>query len=87
MNIKDVHKWEQAIVILLNFDGWNLEWCAGGNKIYDAIGKTQKGFDCVIEMKFRKKYYDTTFWNNKKVKKPCYLLPENIASIINRNDE
>ena len=27
-------------------------------RIMDAIGKTPKGFDCVIEMKFRNKYYE-----------------------------
>jgi hypothetical protein len=138
LNIDEVHKWEQAIVILLNFDGWELEWCGGGFEHFDAKGKTPKGFDCVIEMKFRNKYYedkllekykydqlmlmddsivklyfindpkvnclfwlndikmpdpkdmwcpDRTFWNSKKVKKPCYLLNENLASIINKNDE
>lgn len=138
MNIKDVHKWEQAIIILLNFDGWDLEWCGGGFDHYDAIGRTPKGFECVMEMKFRQKYYttkllevdkynrlmdmphdmvklyfindpkvnclfwlneiklpepvemycpDTTLWNSKKVKKPCYLLPEEDSSIINYNQE
>jgi len=29
---------------------------------------------------------DTTLWNSKKVKKPCYLINENFASIINCND-
>jgi hypothetical protein len=138
LNIKDVHKWEQAIIILLNFDGWDLEWCGGGFDHYDAIGRTPKGFECVMEMKFRQKYYttkllevdkynrlmdmphdmvklyfindpkvnclfwlneiklpepvemycpDTTLWNSKKVKKPCYLLPEEDSSIINYNQE
>ena len=27
----------------------------------------------------------TSFWNTKKVLKPCYLIPENDASIINPN--
>ena len=57
MGIKTINEWEKAVVFLLNLDGWDLEWCAGGNKIYDAIGKTPKGKDCVLEMKFRKTHY------------------------------
>ena len=136
MNIQDVHKWEKAVITLLNFDGWELEWCGGGFDHYDAVGRTPKGFECVMEMKFRQKYYaakmlevdkykrlmdmphdmvklyfvndpranylfwlnqiklpepvemycpDTTLWNSKKIKKPCYLLSEENASIINKN--
>lgn len=57
MNIDDVHKYEQVVISFLNFDHWNLKWCGGSYEHYDAIGKTPKGFDCVIEMKFRNKYY------------------------------
>ena len=133
--IKNVHKWEQAIIHLLNLDGWQLEWTGKGYEHYDAIGKSPKGADVVIEMKFRNKYYedkmlekykydkliatgktalyfvndpkgnylfwlntlkdlkevemycpDTTLWTKKKVKKPCYLIPEQKASIINLRD-
>ena len=128
MNINKVHQWEQAIVTLLNLDGWELEWCGGGYEHYDAQGKTPKGLDCVIEIKFRKTHYqdkmiekykydklisdnrvalyfvndpkgnylywlndievkdpvdmycpDTTLWTKKRIKKPCYLIPENQA--------
>lgn len=58
MGIKEVHKWEKAVVMLLNLDGWDLKWSGKGFNHYDAIGKTPKGFDCVIEMKFRNKYYE-----------------------------
>ena len=58
MEIKTINDWEKAVVFLLNLDGWDLQHCGTGNKTYDAIGKTQKGVDCVIEMKFRKKYYE-----------------------------
>tara|TARA_R110000822_G_scaffold18606_7_gene61390 strand:- start:692 stop:1117 length:426 start_codon:yes stop_codon:yes gene_type:complete len=136
--IDEVHKWEQAVVTLLNFDTWELEWCGGGFEHYDAKGKTPKGIDCVIEMKFRNKYYedkllekykydklmsmdedivkiyfindpkanylfwlnsialpepvnmwcpDTTLWTKKKVMKPCYLLPEKLATYITKNEE
>jgi hypothetical protein len=66
MELKKVNDWEKAVVFLLNLDGWELEWCAAGNKIYDAVGKTPKGKDCVIEMKFRTKYYDTKMLEKDK---------------------
>ena len=55
--IKDVHKWEQAVITLLNLDGWNLEHTGEGFEHYDAIGTSPKGTNVVIEMKFRNKYY------------------------------
>ena len=58
MKIDEVHVWEKALVTLLNFDDWDLEWCGGGYEHYDAKGKTPKGLDCVIEMKFRNAYYE-----------------------------
>tara|TARA_R100001460_G_scaffold105183_4_gene151516 strand:+ start:4696 stop:5112 length:417 start_codon:yes stop_codon:yes gene_type:complete len=58
MGLKKINKFEQAVVMLFNLDGWDLKWCGKGYEHYDAIGKTPKGFDCVIEMKFRKKYYE-----------------------------
>ncbi len=133
MKIEEVHIWEKALVTLLNFDKWELEWCGGGYEHFDAKGKTPKGFDCVVEMKFRNKYYedkmlekykydklfemnkdivklyfisdpkgsymfwlnklkmpdpkdmwcpDTTLWTKKKILKPCYLIPENLAATI-----
>ena len=133
--IKDVHKWELAVIHLLNLDGWNLKHTGEGFEHYDAIGTSPKGTEVVIEMKFRNKYYkekmlevykydklietgkialyfvndpkgnymfwlndlkdlkskdmycpDTTLWTKKKVLKPCYLLDEAQASIINLND-
>jgi len=109
-----------------------------GSVSWDAEGKTPfpKSQDCVIEMKFRNKYYetkiiekakfdkliatgkvalyfvndpkgnylfwlnnlkdlevkkmycpDTTLWGSKKVSKPCYLLKESDAAIVNINEE
>ena len=26
MGIREVHKWEKAVVMLLNLDGWDLKW-------------------------------------------------------------
>lgn len=57
MTVEQISKYEKAVVSLLNFDGWDLEWCGGGFEHYDAKGKTSKGFECRIEMKFRNKYY------------------------------
>lgn len=60
MNISKTNEFEKAVILLLNtFDGWNLEHTGASNKVYDAIGTTPKGKKCVIEMKFRKKYYET----------------------------
>ena len=138
MMIKEIHKWEQSVVTLLNLDGWTLNHTGEGSKSWDAEGKTPfpKSQDCVIEMKFRNKYYetkiiekakfdkliatgkialyfvndpkgnymfwlnnlkdlevknmycpDTTLWSNKKVSKPCYLLKESDATIININEK
>ena len=134
--IEKIHNWEKAVVTLLNLDGWNLTHTGKGNESWDAIGTTPKGQECVIEMKFRNKYYDTkilekfkydklietgkvalylvndpkgnymfwlnnlkdlqtkdiycpdtTLWTKKKILKPCYLLKEKDAAIINLNEE
>jgi len=58
MAVSKIHKLEKALINFLNFDGWELEWTGEGYTHYDAKGKTPKGFDCVIEMKFRNKYYE-----------------------------
>lgn len=50
-------KWEQAIIHTLNLDGWQLEWTGKDFEHYDAKGKTPKGYDCIIEIKVRNKYY------------------------------
>lgn len=133
--INQVHIWEQAVVHLLNLDGWNLTHTGGGTKSWDAEGYTPKNKEVVIEMKFRNKHYQekmiqldkynkliatnktalyfvndpkgnymfwlnnlkdlklidfylpyTTLWNSNKLKKPCYLLDESLASVINLND-
>jgi hypothetical protein len=62
MGIKKINQWEKAVVMLLNFDGWQLEWTGEGSSRFDAKGftpeKNGKRFRCVIEMKFRNKYYE-----------------------------
>jgi len=66
MEVSKIHKLEQATVHLLNLEGWELEWTGAGNERYDAKGKTPKGFDCIIEMKFRTKYYETKMLEKDK---------------------
>ena len=85
MELKKVNDWEKAVVFLLNLDGWELEWCGAGNKIYDAVGKTPKGKDCVIEMKFRTKYYDTKMLEKDKYD-ALMALDSNIVKIYFVND-
>ena len=134
-DIKIIHRFERAVVQLLNFDGWDLEWTGHSTAHCDAIGFTPKNISCCIEIKFRQKYYEkkllekykydrlmemdqevalyfvndpvgnymfwlndiempelkdmfcpsTTMWNEEKVLKPCYLLNEHDAHIINKS--
>lgn len=136
MDIKKVHKLENAYIQLLRLDGWDLTWTGEGHEHCDAVGITPKGHTCALEMKFRKKYYetkllekykydrlfnmeqevklyfvndprgnylfwlndiempppqdmwcpDTTLWTKKKMLKPCYLLREEQAAVVNRYD-
>ena len=85
MGIKKVNEWEKAVVVLLNLDGWDLEWCGQGFSRYDAKGKTPKGKECVIEMKFRNKYYA-----DKMLEKDKYdalmKLDEDIIKLFFVND-
>lgn len=66
MDINSVHEWEQTVVGILNFNGWQLEWCGGKFEYYDAKGLTPKNKKCVIEIKFRHKYYKTKMLEKKK---------------------
>jgi len=137
VGIKKIKEYEKALVLLLNLDGWELKLPDNDSSRYDAYGLTPKGKKCVIEMKFRNKYYetkmlekdkydalmeidaevikiyfvadtkgnylywlnnlkmpktvkkycpDTTMWTKKRLLKEVYLLTENMASIINLNE-
>ena len=66
MGLSKIHQLEKAMVLILNLDGWDLEHSGEGFERYDAKGKTPKGFDCVIEMKFRKKHYETKMLEKDK---------------------
>ena len=83
MGINKIHKLEQAVVMILNIDGWDLEWTGEKYQNYDAKGKTPKGLDCVIEMKFRDKYYE-----KKLIEKDKYnsLMKLNVVALYFVND-
>ena len=67
--INKIHKLEQTIVQILNLDGWQLKWTGEGSESWDAEGLTPKGKECVIEMKFRNKHYDTKMLEKAKYDK------------------
>jgi hypothetical protein len=83
VGINKIHKLEQAVVMILNIDGWDLEWTGEKYQNYDAKGKTPKGLDCVIEMKFRDKYYE-----KKLIEKDKYdsLMKLNVVALYFVND-
>ena len=73
MKLEQVQEYEKAVVFLLNLDGWDLKWTGNEDKYkhYDAEGKTPKGFRCVLEMKFRNKYYPEKLLEKSKL---VYLM-------------
>ena len=83
MKLSKVHQLEQAVVTLLNLDGWNLEHCGNGFEHFDCIGTTPKGVQCIIEMKFRKKYYEEKMIEKYKYDK---LLEEDALALYFVND-
>lgn len=58
MNLQKTHRFEQALVAFYNIDGWDLTHTGEGFLPYDASGYTPKGHRCIMEMKFRTKYYE-----------------------------
>ena len=80
MDLKTINAYEKAVVYLLNIDGWELEWCGGEYEHYDAKGITPKGFECVIEMKFRKDYYANKMLEKYKYDK-LMALPDKIVKL------
>lgn len=81
MNRETIDKLEKAVVLFLNkFDGWNLTHTGDGMLHYDAEGYTPKGRQCVIEMKFRKKYYETKMLEVSKYNN-LMSLPDHIVKI------
>ena len=70
MNKEKTNKFEQAVVSILNIDGWQLNWCCDTNNLYDAEGLTPekegKRNKCVIEIKFRNVYYEDKLLEKNK---------------------
>jgi len=85
MNMADVKRWEQAVVTVLTLSGWDLDWCAGKFEHYDAIGETPKGHQCVIEMKFRSKYYPAKMLEKYKYDK-LMEMPYDLVKLYFVND-
>ena len=85
MTINKVHLLEQAVVKILNLDGWDLDWSGGGFEHYDAVGETPKGRPCVIEMKFRNKYYETKMLEVAKYEN-LMDMPEDMVKLYFVND-
>ena len=85
MKIKEIHRWEQAIIHVLNLTGWDLEWCGGKFEHYDAIGATPKGKECVMEMKFRQKYYNLKMLEKYKYDK-LMDMPFDLVKLYFVND-
>lgn len=85
MGLKKINDLEKAVVFLLNLDGWDLEWCGEGYSRYDAKGITPKGKQCVIEMKFRKTYYEEKMLEKDKFD-ALMKLDKDIVKIFFVND-
>lgn len=85
MGISKIHTWEKAVIAVLNILGWELEWTGEKFDSWDAKGKTPKGFPCVIEMKFRNKYYEEKLLEKSKYD-ALMKLPEDIVKIYFVND-
>jgi len=69
MSLSRVHQFEQSIVSLLNLQGWHLEWCGGGYEHFDSV---------VMEIKWRKKYYEKKMIEKYKYDK---LLAEDAEAL------
>lgn len=66
MTRADVYELENELIFLLNMSGWKIKWSEEKYCRYDAIGTDLKGQTCVLEFKFRRKYYPTKILETKK---------------------
>jgi len=85
MEIKEVHKWEKAVVVILNIIGWDLKWIGDEDKSWDAEGLSPKNRKVVIEMKFREKYYEEKLLEKYKYD-VLMKLPDDIVKLYFVND-
>ena len=80
MSLSKTHQLEKAVILILRLDGWDLTHTGGDYTFYDAEGYTPKGRKCVMEMKFRNKYYETKMLEVDKYNK-LMALPDDIVKI------
>jgi hypothetical protein len=80
MSLSKVHELEKAVILILQLDGWDLTHTGGDYTFYDAEGYTPKGRKCVMEMKFRNKYYDTKMLEVDKYNR-LMALPDDVVKI------
>ena len=73
----------KSCIVGFKIDGWDLEWVGDKNLPYDAIGTTPKGYDCVMEMKFRDKYYEEKLLEKQKYDE---LMKLNVVALYFVND-
>lgn len=66
MTRADVYVLENELIFLLNMSGWKIKWSEEKYCRYDAIGTDLKGQSCVLEFKFRRKFYKTKILETKK---------------------
>jgi len=78
--VKQIHKLERIVVDRLNEQGWELKWTGGEYEHYDAEGYTKKNKRCVIEMKFRKAFYEEKLLEKFKYDE-LMKLPKDIIKI------
>tara|TARA_R100001443_G_scaffold36876_2_gene50683 strand:- start:443 stop:856 length:414 start_codon:yes stop_codon:yes gene_type:complete len=83
--INNIQKWEKAVVAIFNILGWDLVWSKNQFEHYDARGLTPKGFECVIEMKFRNDYYEKKLLEKYKYDK-LMEMDEDIVKLYFVND-
>ena len=83
--INNIQKWEKAVVAIFNILGWDLVWSKNQFEHYDARGLTAKGFECVIEMKFRNDYYEKKLLEKYKYDK-LMEMDEDIVKLYFVND-
>ena len=66
MTRAQIYELENELIFLLNMSGWHIEWSEEKYCRYDAIGTDLNCQSCVMEFKFRRKFYKTKILETKK---------------------
>ena len=66
MTRAEIYELENQLIFLLNMSGWKIKWSEEKYCRYDAIGTDLNGHSCVLEFKFRRKFYKTKILETKK---------------------